>query len=173
MRRYGLTPKDYDEFLARQGGRCAICGTDDPPVRGKGNGASQQLKKLFVVDHCHITGRVRGLLCRKCNTGIGGLDDDPRLVRSALKYLEGFEQEVELGLQPGEPIDDLSVVGSLRSRPITDNVRVHAGDPDEGDSVLPAEDERQDSDDCPPNGPGAMEPDGPPHPVTTPASSQH
>jgi hypothetical protein len=41
------------------------------------------------IDHCHITGKVRGLLCHKCNKGIGLLGDDPARVAAALNYLEG------------------------------------------------------------------------------------
>lgn len=73
--RYAMTPAEVEALLAKQGGRCAICGADDPGPRG------------FVVDHDHATGRVRGMLCVKCNTGIGLLRDDPALLRRALEYL--------------------------------------------------------------------------------------
>ncbi len=75
-RNYGITVDDYDEILGQQDGLCAICGTDDP--RGKGR---------FYVDHDHDTGKVRGLLCAMCNTGIGMLKDSPSILASAINYL--------------------------------------------------------------------------------------
>jgi hypothetical protein len=77
MRVKGLTPSDYDEALTAQGGRCAICGTDDP-----GNG------KAWHIDHDHLTGAVRGLLCHNCNTGLGQFVHDPTLLRIAAVYVE-------------------------------------------------------------------------------------
>lgn len=75
---------DYAAMLASQGGRCAICGTAEP--RGKGK---------FHVDHDHSCcgekrscGKcVRGLLCQRCNTGIGYFDDNPDLMRKAIEYV--------------------------------------------------------------------------------------
>lgn len=62
---------DWSEMLASQGGRCAICCGPGP----------------LAVDHDHEKGHVRGLLCRKCNTGIGMLRDDPVLLRRGYHYL--------------------------------------------------------------------------------------
>lgn len=59
---YGITVADYDRMLKGQGGKCGICGAEKP-----GNGAH----KNFAVDHCHETGRIRGLLCVRCNVGLG------------------------------------------------------------------------------------------------------
>lgn len=73
---YGITVEDYDRMLAEQGGRCASC--NDQP-RGQ---------KPLCVDHCHETGRVRGLLCSNCNTSLGKLRDDPRRIRGLLRYAE-------------------------------------------------------------------------------------
>lgn len=74
----GLSPQDYDLLLELQGGGCAICGYD--PGGRKLN-----------VDHDHTAGRVRGLLCRKCNTGIGFFGDDLEGLRKAVEYLERHE----------------------------------------------------------------------------------
>ncbi len=71
-RRYGLRPEDYRELLARQGGVCAICKKQRP----------------LGIDHCHSTRQVRGLLCSKCNVGLGHYDDDPSLLLAAAAYLE-------------------------------------------------------------------------------------
>lgn len=79
IRRYGLTIQEYQELLTTQDGRCAICRREwGRGWNGKGN----------HIDHCHETGRVRGLLCGECNTGIGRFGDDPALLRRAADYLE-------------------------------------------------------------------------------------
>jgi hypothetical protein len=72
-RRYGLTLKDYRAIVAQQGKACAICRRSDRPL---------------VVDHCHVTKKVRRLLCNKCNVGLGCFNDDPSLLRAAAAYLE-------------------------------------------------------------------------------------
>ena len=72
---YGITPERYAELLEKQGNKCAICRTD---------------KKRFHIDHCHKTGRVRGILCTSCNMGIGLLKDDQGLLKEAIKYLDGI-----------------------------------------------------------------------------------
>jgi hypothetical protein len=87
---YRLTPEQYGELLAKQGGRCAVCGTDDP---GKSRGREVG---RFAVDHDHdcCPGRnscgrcIRGLLCRGCNTGIGLLGDDPDRLAAAGRYIK-------------------------------------------------------------------------------------
>ncbi|WP_373041322.1 endonuclease VII domain-containing protein [Streptomyces sp. NRRL S-448] len=72
-RSYGMTEADRDEMIDAQGGLCCIC-----------------LKRPAVhVDHCHKTGRVRGVLCFNCNTAIGKLGDDPDAARRVVSYLEG------------------------------------------------------------------------------------
>src|SRR5262245_60306071 len=73
---YGLSIEDYNALLARQGGACAIC--------------RKQPEQRLCVDHCHVTRKVRRLLCRRCNLGIGYFGDDPRLLRRAVTYLEAF-----------------------------------------------------------------------------------
>lgn len=66
----------YLELLSRQGGRCAICGME-----------SCSTNRAFAVDHCHDTGKIRGLLCFHCNTGLGKFKDSPELIQSAHDYL--------------------------------------------------------------------------------------
>lgn len=76
-RKYGVTQEWYDEQLKLQDGNCKICGTKDP---GKG-------LKHFHVDHSHETGKVRGLLCHSCNTGIGLFKEDVKLIEKAIEYV--------------------------------------------------------------------------------------
>src|SRR5690606_29139249 len=76
---YGLSVEEFEAKLAAQGGVCAIC---KGPPNGKGR---------YHVDHCHKTGKVRGLLCHHCNLGIGNLKDDADLVLAAAAYLVAHE----------------------------------------------------------------------------------
>lgn len=76
LRKFKLSVDDYDALLMVQHGVCAICG--NPPEEGK----------VLSVDHCHKTNVVRGLLCPKCNTAIGMLNDDVKRLRAAIKYLQ-------------------------------------------------------------------------------------
>jgi hypothetical protein len=79
LRRYGLTPEDYDRMLQEQGGTCAICQLPERYIDAR-TGETRRL----AVDHCHITGKVRGLLCGRCNRSIGQFaDDHERLLRAA------------------------------------------------------------------------------------------
>lgn len=73
---YDITPADYNALYEEQKGTCAICGLHQT-----------QFDKPLAVDHCHDTGKVRGLLCFDCNTGIGKLKDSPELLQKALDYL--------------------------------------------------------------------------------------
>jgi hypothetical protein len=76
---YGMTVEQYDELLATQDGRCAICRQtqDEADTR----------KRNLSVDHCHDSGAIRGLLCESCNIGLGKFRDDPELLEAALNYL--------------------------------------------------------------------------------------
>lgn len=80
----GLTVTTYDELFDKQNGRCGICGTDDPSK-------SDPRRKRFCIDHDHKTGKIRGLLCNKCNRTVGLFDDDIDIVRSALEYLSSTQ----------------------------------------------------------------------------------
>lgn len=78
---YGITLDDYNKMLLKQEGKCCICGrTQKEAAPGrKGN---------LVVDHCHETGKVRGLLCHHCNAALGQFQDDVKVMRRAIKYLK-------------------------------------------------------------------------------------
>ena len=81
LRIYGFTLADYEVILAAQGGVCKICGATKP-----GGGPGQ---RRFYVDHNHRTGEIRGLLCSKCNSGLGYFRDDRSILESAGLYLRG------------------------------------------------------------------------------------
>lgn len=74
LAKHGLTIEDYERLLAEQRGGCALCGSTD----------------RLCVDHDHETGRVRGILCFKCNTAIGMLGDSAAGLRRAFEYLDAM-----------------------------------------------------------------------------------
>ena len=76
IKAYGITIDDYNKLYGLQDGKCAICGTDKTH-----NGTA------LAVDHNHKTGNVRGLLCSKCNTGLGCFKDSEALMQKAITYL--------------------------------------------------------------------------------------
>ena len=79
--KYGMTVADYDRMFEEQGGVCKICEqTCNHPQRREAGTLS--------IDHCHTTGKVRGLLCSKCNTAIGYFDDSINTLKRAIDYLE-------------------------------------------------------------------------------------
>lgn len=79
---YGITKDQWQDMFKSQDGTCAICKQPETLFDSK----LQKTRKLSV-DHCHKTGRVRGLLCGKCNKGIGLLNEDPTLLSNAIDYL--------------------------------------------------------------------------------------
>jgi hypothetical protein len=76
LRKYGLTPAEFDRMELAQGGVCLIC-------RRK-----TQRGRYLCVDHCHLKQRVRGLLCHGCNTGLGNFEDDAERMREGADYLD-------------------------------------------------------------------------------------
>lgn len=80
---FGITKDQYCAMLDKQECKCAICGTKH----------IDEHKKRLHVDHCHTTGKIRGLLCNHCNLGIGHLKDDINILKNAIAYLE-YDKEV-------------------------------------------------------------------------------
>ncbi len=78
MRLYGITLSDYNNFLEAQDDSCAVCKTHKDNV-----------PKNLHVDHCHETGKVRGLLCNHCNLMLGYAFDSVDTLKNAIEYLEG------------------------------------------------------------------------------------
>lgn len=76
--KFNLTLEEYDKILIEQHNCCAICKRH-----------ISEFKKSFCVDHNHITNKVRGLLCAKCNTGLGMFDDNIDILNNAIQYLGG------------------------------------------------------------------------------------
>lgn len=80
LKKYGLTIQEYDSLFKSQQGVCKICGETETKGRGKH-------KETLAVDHCHTTGKVRGLLCSSCNRGLGFFFDSTDKLKNAIEYL--------------------------------------------------------------------------------------
>ena len=78
---YGLEYGEYERMYTAQGGVCAIC---HQPETAMQNG----VLRLLSVDHCHDTGKVRGLLCHHCNAGLGHFRDNADIMQAAMDYLK-------------------------------------------------------------------------------------
>lgn len=98
LNRLGITRQDFAELLALQSGKCA-------------NKACKNVAE--VIDHDHATGKVRGLLCLKCNSGLGFFDDDPEKLRGALQYLESRSA---MALKGGVRLKKASMSNEARER---------------------------------------------------------
>ena len=77
--KFGIDISQYDLLLESQNYKCAICGSTETGAKGK---------KYFNVDHCHETGKVRGLLCKPCNIMLGEAKDNPTILSKAIDYLK-------------------------------------------------------------------------------------
>jgi len=112
---YGITLADYDRMLAEQRGGCKVCWK--PPET-----------KRLCIDHCHATRDVRGLLCGKCNTGLGCFDDDPALLRRAADYLDESR-----GIAPSRSPElaawPVVLTAAVATRPLADARHIFASGP--------------------------------------------
>jgi hypothetical protein len=82
---------NYDEMLQKQGGVCALCRRPESKLRKDGTPMN------LSVDHCHKTGKIRGLLCYRCNVALGFLEDDVETLGRAIKYLTSVEDCERIG----------------------------------------------------------------------------
>ena len=73
INKYGITLEEKYKMIEDQHGRCAICKT--------------RFDRITYVDHCHKTDKIRGILCNKCNSGLGMFDDDVEILGNAIEYL--------------------------------------------------------------------------------------
>lgn len=74
LKRYKISLQEYERMKVEQEGKCAVCG-------------ARWGEKTPAIDHCHSTGKIRGLLCASCNTGLGAFKDCPNLLANAIEYL--------------------------------------------------------------------------------------
>jgi hypothetical protein len=83
--KYGMTHKEYGQRHADQNGTCASCMRPETSTR------DGKVKRL-AIDHCHVSGSVRGLLCQRCNIAFGQLDESPDLIQALLSYALKFKK---------------------------------------------------------------------------------
>jgi hypothetical protein len=107
---YGLSFEDYNAILERQAGRCAICRQPAGEIS-------------LAADHDHATGAIRGLLCSRCNNGLGSFGDEPELLAAAIAYLRA-EPALVPSVLPSF-VGKRCVCGAWAAR----SVRVGSGDP--------------------------------------------
>ena len=74
--KFGISVEQYNEILLRQDFKCAICSKH-----------RNEFKISFAIDHCHLTGKIRGLLCKNCNLLLGHAKDNPEILHKSIKYL--------------------------------------------------------------------------------------
>lgn len=79
MSRFGMSLGEYNQLLKEQNECCKICGQKETVDN-----------KTLSVDHCHKTGKVRGLLCHSCNVGLGAFKDNPESLKKAIDYLSNM-----------------------------------------------------------------------------------
>lgn len=83
--KYNISQEEYNFLFSHQNGKCKICGVHQTDL----------IKKL-VVDHCHETGHVRGLLCNHCNSGLGFFKDRIESLEKAIRYLKETSNESKI-----------------------------------------------------------------------------
>ena len=86
--KYGISMEEYESLRVNQNYSCAICGLHES--LNKTNGPQAGIKRLSI-DHCHDTGKTRGLLCNNCNRGLGFLGDTTERLEKVLEYLRWTE----------------------------------------------------------------------------------
>lgn len=91
LKQYDLTLEQYEEMLKTQGGVCLLC---KKPETLKSVSKNKIITRSLAVDHCHKTGRVRGLLCGKCNKALGLFNDSTELLSKAISYLRNVKEKL-------------------------------------------------------------------------------
>ena len=81
---YGVTREEFQSMLIAQGGKCAICKSEEWPGRDN----------IPTIDHDHATGKIRSLLCGRCNSALGHIHDDLIIAREIVRYLEIHRTEM-------------------------------------------------------------------------------
>ena len=93
-KRYGITMADRNNMLNEQDHCCKVCDTPVVFTKIKGTGTDRNNgdSRRAVVDHCHVSGKVRGVLCHNCNVSLGLINDDQEILTSMLNYLQEHGQ---------------------------------------------------------------------------------
>lgn len=110
-RQFGIDLKEYIKMYESQNGKCYICGSHGTMFSEKSD-----IYPVLAVDHCHKTGKIRKLLCPKCNGGIGMFRDNPTLLRKAANYLSEYLSSEESGNENFHLFSDMIVCKSKVTR---------------------------------------------------------
>ena len=86
VKRYGINKQQYETILLYQNNVCAICKSINLNIDSRTG-----LNRKMAVDHCHSSGKVRGILCYQCNMGLGNFKDEPFILENALNYLRSHK----------------------------------------------------------------------------------
>lgn len=86
-KKYDMSLEEYDKIHESQNGLCAICGNPETKIHSR-----SKKVMMLAVDHCHKTGKGRGLLCSRCNTTLGKIEDDKEILNSMLDYLNRYSE---------------------------------------------------------------------------------
>lgn len=86
-RKYGLTREEYNKKLEVQNFKCEICGNEETSLDGR-TGSSRKL----AVDHCHNSKKIRGLICNRCNTTLGKIEDNINLLQNMINYINKYKE---------------------------------------------------------------------------------
>ena len=87
-RTYGVTQEQIERMIAEQGGVCAVC---PEPIIGESVTAAGRILPRAYVDHNHVDGSIRGMLCMRCNSGLGLFRETPELLEAAASYLRRWQ----------------------------------------------------------------------------------
>ena len=83
LKKYGISLEDYDRMFEKQNGNCKTCGLPE-------------INQRLAVDHCHETGKVRGLLCSRCNLVLGRVEENTETLWNMIEYLKEHSLERKL-----------------------------------------------------------------------------
>ena len=84
LEKYGLTDDTFNALFEAQNRRCAICRSDTPATSKRD---ARFTEVNWAIDHCHKTGKTRGILCTRCNIALGMAQDDVGLLANMVAYL--------------------------------------------------------------------------------------
>lgn len=95
LNKHKLSREQYDQMIEEQNNLCAICKRPETQMRTRVAGEFKGMKMIagLAIDHCHLTGKIRALLCRKCNLGLGAFEDNIERMLIAIDYLNKHKPE--------------------------------------------------------------------------------
>ena len=91
--KFGITLEEYNNLLEQAGDKCCICGRQFLEITGEIGFRHKQAGRLQTkyLDHNHTTGKIRGIICGRCNAGLGCFEDDIEIINRAINYLKSKE----------------------------------------------------------------------------------